>query len=88
MTDRVPPRVKLPDVVTVPVRVNPLTVPVPPTLVTVPLPPPPLPVDTAVTNPLALTVTVALVNVPTLEFTVANVPAAVTLPDPSKLGLV
>ena len=33
---RVPPSVKLPDVVTVPVSVMPLTVPVPPTLVTVP----------------------------------------------------
>jgi hypothetical protein len=36
----VPPRVKLPEVVTVPVRVRPLTVPVPETLVTVPEPPP------------------------------------------------
>ncbi len=33
---KVPPNVKLPDVVTVPVRVNPLTVPVPLTPVTVP----------------------------------------------------
>lgn len=33
-----PPSVKLPEVVTVPVRVNPLTVPVPPTDVTVPVP--------------------------------------------------
>ena len=33
----VPPRVRLPDVVTVPVRVRPLTVPVPLTLVTVPV---------------------------------------------------
>ena len=33
-----PPRVKLPLVVTVPVKVMPLTVPVPPTLVTDPLP--------------------------------------------------
>jgi hypothetical protein len=33
----VPPRVKLPLVVTVPVSVMPLTVPVPPTLVTVPV---------------------------------------------------
>ena len=32
----VPPSVKLPEVVTVPVNVSPLTVPVPPTLVTVP----------------------------------------------------
>ena len=37
--DNVPPSVKLPVDVTVPVRVMPLTVPVPPTLVTVPLPP-------------------------------------------------
>ena len=36
VTLKVPPKVKLPVVVTVPVRVNPLTVPVPPTLVTVP----------------------------------------------------
>jgi hypothetical protein len=34
----VPPSVKLPVVVTVPVKVKPLTVPVPPTLVTVPEP--------------------------------------------------
>ena len=34
--DSVPPSVKLPDEVTVPVRVMPLTVPVPPTEVTVP----------------------------------------------------
>ena len=34
--DNVPPRVKLPELVTVPVRVSPLTVPVPPTEVTVP----------------------------------------------------
>ena len=33
----VPPRVKLPDVVTVPVKVKPLTVPVPLTEVTVPV---------------------------------------------------
>ena len=33
----VPPSVKLPVLVTVPVSVNPLTVPVPPTLVTVPV---------------------------------------------------
>jgi hypothetical protein len=35
-----PPRVRLPEVVTVPLRVNPLTVPVPLTEVTVPDPPP------------------------------------------------
>ena len=33
---KVPPNVRLPDVVTVPVKVKPLTVPVPPTEVTVP----------------------------------------------------
>lgn len=37
VTASVPPKVKLPLVVTVPVRVNPLTVPVPLTLVTVPV---------------------------------------------------
>jgi hypothetical protein len=36
-----PPRVRLPELVTVPLRVNPLTVPVPLTEVTVPPPPPP-----------------------------------------------
>ena len=36
----VPPRVKLPELVTVPVNVKPLTVPVPPTEVTVPAPVP------------------------------------------------
>jgi hypothetical protein len=34
---KVPPKVRFPLVVTVPVRVRPLTVPVPPTLVTVPV---------------------------------------------------
>ena len=37
VSDSVPPSVKLPDVVTLPVSVNPLTVPVPPTEVTVPV---------------------------------------------------
>ena len=37
VTDNVPPKVRLPELVTVPVRVNPDTVPVPPTEVTVPL---------------------------------------------------
>ncbi|UOF80688.1 ribonuclease E [Caudoviricetes sp.] len=37
--DSVPPKVRLPEVVTLPVRVMPLTVPVPPTEVTVPVPP-------------------------------------------------
>jgi hypothetical protein len=36
LTLSVPPRVREPEEVTVPVRVRPLTVPVPPTLVTVP----------------------------------------------------
>jgi hypothetical protein len=36
-TDKVPPKVRLPLDVTVPVKVKPLTVPVPPTLVTVPV---------------------------------------------------
>ena len=36
VTDKVPPSVKLPELVTVPVSVMPLTVPVPLTLVTVP----------------------------------------------------
>ena len=47
-----------------------------------------VPFDTAVTSPLALTVTLALVNEPTLELTVAKVPAAVTLAEPLKVGLV
>ena len=55
------------------------------TLVTVP---PAVPFDTAVTNPLALTVTLAFVNEPTLALTVASVPVAVTFAEPLKLGLV
>jgi hypothetical protein len=39
ISSSVPPRVKLPELVTVPVKVRPLTVPVPLTLVTVPEPP-------------------------------------------------
>jgi hypothetical protein len=46
--------------------------------------------DTAVINPLPLTVRVgdwvAVPKDPTLLFTVANVPAAVTFPDPLKVG--
>jgi len=38
MGDKVPPNVRLPEVVTVPVKVSPLTVPVPVTLLTEPLP--------------------------------------------------
>jgi hypothetical protein len=37
-TASVPPKLKLPLVVTVPLKDSPLTVPVPPTLVTVPVP--------------------------------------------------
>ena len=46
----VPPSVRLPDVVTVPVKVMPLTVPAPDTCVTVPLPLPPPPVIATVFN--------------------------------------
>ena len=49
VTDKVPPKVKFPVVVTVPLNVNPLTVPVPPTLVTVPFPFP-VPAPIAVLN--------------------------------------
>jgi hypothetical protein len=47
-----------------------------------------VPLDAAVIKPLPFTVRVALVNDPTLVFTVANVPAAVTFAEPSKLVLV
>ena len=47
-----------------------------------------VPLDAAVINPLPLTVKLAFVNEPTLVFTVANVPVAVTFAEPSKLGLV
>lgn len=47
-----------------------------------------VPLDAAVTRPLALTVIDAFVKLPTLALTVASVPAAVTLAEPSKLGLV
>jgi hypothetical protein len=47
-----------------------------------------VPLDAAVINPFALTVKLAFVNEPTLVFTVANVPDAVTLVEPLKLGLV
>ena len=47
VTAKVPPSVRLPEVVTVPVRVNPLTVPVPETEVTEP---PPVPAPMAVRN--------------------------------------
>lgn len=45
-----------------------------------------VPFAAAVTSPLPFTVMLALVKLPTLVFTVAKVPAAVTLPLPSKLG--
>jgi hypothetical protein len=71
-TASVPPSVKLPVVVTVPVSVNPLTVPVPPTLVTVPV---------FVVNP-AFAVT--LVTLPNVSTVIALIPpdcaAAVTIP--------
>lgn len=47
-----------------------------------------VPLDAAVIRPLALTVIDAFVKLPTLALTVASVPAAVTLAEPSKLGLV
>ena len=47
-----------------------------------------VPLDTAVTKPLPLTVTLAFVNEPTLVLTVAKVPAAVTFVEPSNDGLV
>jgi len=49
---------------------------------------PAVPFAAAVIRPFALTVMFAAVNEPTLELTVASVPAAVTLADPSKDGLV
>jgi hypothetical protein len=53
-----------------------------------PTAPPDEPVAAAVIRPFASTVILALVKEPTLELTVANVPAAVTLPVPSNEGLV
>jgi hypothetical protein len=47
-----------------------------------------VPLDAAVIKPLPLTVKDTFVNEPTLAFTVANVPAAVTFVEPLKLGLV
>lgn len=47
-----------------------------------------VPLDAAVIKPLPLTVMEAFVKLPTLALTVASVPAAVTLAEPSKLGLV
>lgn len=45
-----------------------------------------VPLEAAVIKPFALTVMFALVNDPTLPFTVAKVPAAVTFPEPSNVG--
>ena len=47
-----------------------------------------VPLDAAVIKPLPFTVKVAFVKEPTLVFTVAKVPAAVTFAEPLKLGLV
>ena len=69
----VPPRVKLPAVVTVPVSVMPLTVPVPPTLVTVPAP------------RLARAAAADVAPVPPLAIT--NVPASTTAPLVGLLGV-
>ena len=88
VTDNVPPNVKLPLVVTVPLRLRPLTVPVPPTLVTVPLP---LPLkvfqSVEVKYPLALVVAAGMLitgAVPPEEATgeVAVTPVTVPLPLP------
>ena len=57
--DRVPPNVRLPVVVTVPVRVMPLTVPVPETEVTVPV----LPAIVIAPEPLVMVIPVPAVNV-------------------------
>jgi len=69
----VPPRVRLPAVVTVPVNVMPLTVPVPPTLVTVPAP------------RLARAAAAEVAPVPPLAIT--NVPANTTAPPVGLLGV-
>ena len=69
----VPPRVRLPAVVTVPVSVMPLTVPVPPTLVTVPAP------------RLARAAAAEVAPVPPLAIT--NVPASTTAPVVGLLGV-
>ena len=69
----VPPSVKLPAVVTVPVSVIPLTVPVPPTLVTVPAP------------KLARAAAAEVAPVPPLAIT--NVPASTTAPVVGLLGV-
>lgn len=47
-----------------------------------------VPLDAAVIRPLPLTVMDAFVKLPTFALTVASVPAAVTLAEPLKLGLV
>ena len=73
----VPPRVRLPVVVTVPVSVMPLTVPVPPTDVTVPLPVP--------APRLARAAAAEVAPVPPLAIT--NVPASTTAPVVGLLGV-
>ena len=73
----VPPRVRLPAVVTVPVSVMPLTVPVPPTDVTVPLPVP--------APRLARAAAAEVAPVPPLAIT--NVPASTTAPLVGLLGV-
>lgn len=55
-------------------------------VVAIPPPEEAVPFDAAVMRPFPSTVMLALVKEPTLAFTVARVPAAVTLPVPSKLG--
>ena len=47
-----------------------------------------VPLEAAVTRPFALTVTLAFVNEPTFEFTVARVPVAITSCEPLNAGLV
>ena len=69
----VPPRVRLPAVVTVPVRVMPLTVPVPPTDVTVPAP--------------RLARAAAAVVAPVPPLAITNVPASTTAPVVGLLGV-
>ena len=73
----VPPSVRLPAVVTVPVSVMPLTVPVPPTDVTVPLPVP--------APRLARAAAAEVAPVPPLAIT--NVPASTTAPVVGLLGV-
>jgi hypothetical protein len=73
---KVPPKVRLPVVVTVPVRVRPLTVPVPLTLVTEPLP------------LLLKVVQSVLVRYPLTEVVAAGIDIAGVLPPLETTGLV